>query len=148
MVLRELGEIAAAKSAFETAATLRPLDERLVRNLRSVDQPTVPPWHFRMLADSECNDAYQRAIERAVSPNLSVLDIGTGSGLLAMMAARAGAGRVTACEVSPHIAAAARQVVADNGPRKLDVWSTAGATHYHQSRVRPRHRGLVRPATR
>jgi type II protein arginine methyltransferase len=45
----------------------------------------------------------------------SVLEIGTGSGLLAMMAARAGARWVASCELVPWIAAKAAEVVAANG---------------------------------
>jgi len=44
-----------------------------------------------------------------------VLDIGSGSGLLAMMAARGGAGKVTSVEVVPAVAHIARQIVAANG---------------------------------
>jgi SAM-dependent methyltransferase len=46
---------------------------------------------------------------------MHVLDIGAGSGLLALMAARAGAGMVTAVEMNPVLADVARQIVADNG---------------------------------
>ena len=51
------------------------------------------------------NHLYQKGIELAVAKVKAskrephVLDIGTGTGLLAMMAAKAGATRVTACEV-------------------------------------------------
>ncbi len=62
-------------------------------------------------------DRYQEAIERAVraAPNPPhVLDIGTGTGLLAMMAAREGACRVTACEAYAPMASVAVQVIASN----------------------------------
>jgi type II protein arginine methyltransferase len=74
----------------------------------------VPTWHFAMLNDGPRNAAYDEAIRR-VAPGRSVLDIGTGAGLLAMMAARAGAKSVTSCEQTPWIAAKAREVVAANG---------------------------------
>lgn len=51
------------------------------------------------------NHMYYRALESAVARVKAmgrephVLDIGTGTGLLALMAAKAGATRVTACEV-------------------------------------------------
>lgn len=74
----------------------------------------VPDYHVRMLRDGLRNAAYRAAIER-FAPGRVVLDIGTGSGLLAMMAARAGAAKVYACEANAMLAAAARAVIATNG---------------------------------
>lgn len=56
--------------------------------------------HRRMLADEARVDAFARAIERIVRPGMVVLDAGTGSGLLACLAARAGARRVYAVDRS------------------------------------------------
>jgi type II protein arginine methyltransferase len=75
----------------------------------------VPGFHRSMLADTARNEAYESAIRAAVRPGDLVLDIGAGSGLLAMMAARAGAARVVACEADPLLAATAREIVARNG---------------------------------
>eukprot|EP00966_Prymnesium_polylepis_P024041 553550-Prymnesium_polylepis.1 len=74
-----------------------------------------------MLCDERRNGAYHRAICRAVAslPKGSVvLEIGSGSGLLAMMAAKAGASngvRVVGCEMHGVMAVAAQRVVAANG---------------------------------
>ncbi|SMF44184.1 Tetratricopeptide repeat-containing protein [Tistlia consotensis] len=72
-------------------------------------------WHFQMMNDAARNAAFRAAIERSVRPGMTVLEIGTGSGLLAMMAARAGAARVVTCERRPEIAAVARRIVEANG---------------------------------
>ncbi len=74
----------------------------------------VPGFHLRMLQDANRNAAYRKAIEMH-APGRIVLDIGTGSGLLAMIAARAGAARVIACETNPMIADRAKAVIAANG---------------------------------
>jgi predicted RNA methylase len=78
-------------------------------------QMFVPRWHFPMLADTVRNQAYAKAIAAKVQPGDIVLDIGCGAGLTAMLAARAGAKHVYAIEGQPLIAAAAKQVIADNG---------------------------------
>jgi len=75
----------------------------------------VPKWHFSIVRDDARNQAYEAALKRAVGPDTRVLDIGTGTGILAMMAARAGAARVTACEMNPAVADAAVDVIARNG---------------------------------
>ena len=75
----------------------------------------VPDWHFRIVRDDRRNDAYDEALRRAVGPSTRVLDIGAGTGLLGMMAARAGAGDVASCEMNPAVAEAAAEVVERNG---------------------------------
>ncbi|MCB9397641.1 MAG: tetratricopeptide repeat protein [Acidobacteria bacterium] len=75
----------------------------------------VPTWHFSMMNDSQRNAAYEKAIQKAVRPDSVVLEIGTGSGLLAMMAARAGAKHVYTAEMNPLIAAVAQEIIQQNG---------------------------------
>jgi len=79
-------------------------------------------YHFPMIADEGRNGCFDRALRSAVARFASdhgrpprVLDIGSGSGLLAMMAARAGAAEVVSLEMVPQLAAAARHIVAANG---------------------------------
>jgi Ribosomal protein L11 methyltransferase (PrmA) len=75
----------------------------------------IPKWHVDIVRDHGRNDAYEAALQRAVSPGCKVLEIGTGTGLLAMMAIRAGAAQVITCEFEPSVAMAAREVIARNG---------------------------------
>jgi type I protein arginine methyltransferase len=70
--------------------------------------------HEEMLSDSVRVNAYHRAIHRNVQPGDVVLDLGTGTGLLAFMASRAGAKKVYALEHSDVIDLA-REVAARNG---------------------------------
>jgi type I protein arginine methyltransferase len=56
-----------------------------------------------MAADGVRMDAYARAIQRAVKPDSVVLDIGAGTGILSLLAAKAGARRVHAVDPNPAI---------------------------------------------
>lgn len=85
------------------------------RLLRRLSSQMVPDWHFAMLNDTERNSAYNQAITRAAAKAEHVLEIGTGSGLLAMMAARAGAQKVTTCEMSAPLAKIATRTIQKNG---------------------------------
>lgn len=76
---------------------------------------TVPHWHFGLVRDQARNQAYEAALRATIRPGMRVLEIGTGTGLLAMMAARAGAAEVVTCESNPAIAEAARRVIDANG---------------------------------
>jgi precorrin-6B methylase 2 len=73
-----------------------------------------PVEHARMLHDDRRTFDYLEALAAAVRPGDVVLDIGTGSGVLAIAAARAGARRVYAVEAS-DIAEVAERVFATNG---------------------------------
>ncbi len=74
----------------------------------------VPLWHVPMMNEHERNEAFHKGLQSA-APGKTVFEIGTGSGLLAMMAARAGAEHVHTCEAVPLVADTARRIVARNG---------------------------------
>lgn len=70
-------------------------------------------YHALMLSDVHRMDAYERAIRHLVRPGDVVLDLGSGTGILALLAARRGA-RVHAVE-SMRVAALAEVLVHANG---------------------------------
>lgn len=83
----------------------------------------VPRWHYDMILDTERNRAYNEAIQKAVASRKSsaygqkvhCLDMGAGSGLLSMMAARAGSDYTYAAEVSAHMCDVAEECTIMNG---------------------------------
>ncbi len=92
-----------------------PAPSREAQRARFLLSAGLPSWHHEILRDATRLEGYERAIRATVKPGMLVLDIGTGSGILAMMAARAGAGLVVACEREPALAEVAATIVARNG---------------------------------
>lgn len=67
------------------------------------------------LTDEKRTLKFKQAIEETVKPGDVVLDSGTGSSILALFAARAGARKVIAVELDPYVAKLAKQNVVNNG---------------------------------
>jgi SAM-dependent methyltransferase len=85
---------------------------------RLTDDSLVLHWermdfHRSYVADAVRNDCYAAALDRHARGR-TVVDVGSGTGILAMLAARAGAAAVTGIEWS-SLADTAARAVADNG---------------------------------
>ncbi|AXG77694.1 50S ribosomal protein L11 methyltransferase [Streptomyces paludis] len=104
-----------AYDLFSAAARADAGERRFRREINRAVRALVPRWHFGMMNDAERNQAYARAIARSVGAGQSVLDIGTGAGLLALLSARSGADHVVTCEGVDVVAATAREIVERNG---------------------------------
>lgn len=113
--LHDQGRRDEATALLQAAHARFPGDDDIDFMLRLQFSSVAPAWHIPMVNDDERNQAYDLALRRAVKPGDLVLEIGTGSGLVAMMAARAGAERVVTCEVLPLMADIAREVIDRNG---------------------------------
>jgi len=118
VALADSGRRHEALAEFHRVVELSPDNVHARHQMRRLTSTIVPFWHIPMLNDTRRNDAFERAICAAIEregPQARILDIGSGSGLLSMMAARAGATNIVSCEEVPVIAETAQRIVAING---------------------------------
>lgn len=109
------GDLERARELCEQAVALAPHDGKVRAAAAEVMSINIGSWYFTMVQDHLRHKLYEQAFKRIIKPGSRVLDIGAGTGLFAMMAARAGAAEVIACERDPAVAKAAAEAVAANG---------------------------------
>lgn len=109
------GQIEEAHALFQRAVDIEPDNAFTRRNLQLLSSRLVDRWHFAMVNDTARNLQFEAALQKLVKPDSVVLDIGAGTGLLSLLAARAGARHVIACEANPVLAGLAREVIKNNG---------------------------------
>ncbi|CAK9806939.1 Protein arginine N-methyltransferase 9 [Anthophora quadrimaculata] len=92
------------------------------RNLQNAFSMAVDRWHFPMLNDKSRNSAFEYAIRKRISQGYNtVLDVGTGTGLLSLYAKNAGAKRIYACECSPVMLKIAEKVFQTNDAEDITL---------------------------
>ena len=72
-------------------------------------------YHRGLLGDRKRNRAFYRALEKHVTPSSTVLDIGSGTGIWAVAAARLGARRVVAVESERLLIPVIHELARENG---------------------------------
>lgn len=110
-----VGKLKEASLSIKKTIQLNPNLVEAKINLNAISVKEVPRWHIRMINDYERNNAYLKAIKSAIKYNEYVLEIGTGAGLLSMMAIDAGAKKVITCETNKTISAIAKKIITKNG---------------------------------
>ncbi|XP_029166263.1 protein arginine N-methyltransferase 9-like [Nylanderia fulva] len=92
------------------------------RNLQNAYSMAVDRWHFTMLNDKCRNNAFEKAICKRINQGYdTVLDVGTGTGLLSLYAKAAGATKVYACECSEIMALIAKNVFESNNATDIKL---------------------------
>ena len=81
------------------------------------------------LLDARRTQAFQNAINHVVKADDIVMDVGTGSGIMAMFAAQAGAKKVYAVELAPEVAKFATQNIKANNLESVIEVINADAKH-------------------
>lgn len=109
---------------YRQGVLLKDLEPGLIQTSNSFDGAGL---HIRMLNDKDRTSRFLGAIAATVLPGDIVLDLGTGTGILAVAAANAGARHVYGIEAS-NIALAAQTTVEANGVTDrvtlIQGWST------------------------
>jgi predicted RNA methylase len=115
LFLKEKSPKADARALARAAQALAPGDYRIRVLTDWLNRREAPLWHFGIIHDRLRNETYARALEHFVNPGMTVFEIGTGTGILAMLAVKAGAEHVYTCERRQDVAEAARDIIARNG---------------------------------
>ncbi|XP_042222883.1 protein arginine N-methyltransferase 9-like isoform X2 [Homarus americanus] len=113
-----------------------PRDPNVQETRSRLTNALVDRWHLPMLNDSTRNGAFKLAIERAMEcGHQTVLDIGSGTGLLSIFAKQAGAREVYACEVDKFMYEMAQNILQSN----LNPPGIHTVNHHSKDIVIPSH---------
>ena len=115
MCMLDLGQGEQALDLCQQMLKLQPDNLTARLGAEWVRSQLVPLWHVPMMNEPERNQAYFDGLKSVVTPDKLVFEIGTGSGLLAMMSARLGAKKVVTCEAVSLVARTAAKIVERNG---------------------------------
>ena len=115
VTLNKLSRFEEAIESTKKSLVINPSNISAQINLSEYKGSSVPNWHLSMMNDLPRNKAYFEAIKLAINENDLVLDIGTGSGILSMMAIDAGAKKVITCESSSSISEIAENIIHKTG---------------------------------
>lgn len=127
--LYKFGFYTEAWAHFQKALKLDAHFVNAEKNLNSIKNILLERWHFRMLNDKIRNDAYYNAIsECVIRYKDSLLDIGTGTGILAMFADDCSATAVTGVESSENMAWMAECVTQGNGKHDIVIVNKMSTT--------------------
>lgn len=85
-----------------------------IRSVNASLLEAVNDFHYAMMNDNTRNEFYYEMLKQHVTPETGVLEIGAGSGLLSIMAAKLGAKWVVAVEGSQEMSELARANTAKN----------------------------------
>lgn len=114
-LLLSKGKMEAAVFLSDVALNLSPDDPEVRALAHLIRSRAVGAWYFTMVQDQRRQALYAQALRQVLTPGCTVLDIGAGTGLFAMIAAREGAAKVVACERNPIVAKSAREIIRKNG---------------------------------
>jgi len=117
-----MGRLDEATRAVERGLELEPqCSESRALHRELLGAQVFPYAPTRPLVDPSW-EAYDGALRRAIDPTRNVLCLGAGPGVLAMMAARAGAARVVTCEPNRALSQICRTTFERNGLHtKIDL---------------------------
>lgn len=115
LVLKLKEQKSDAKAIASAARKLAPNDFPIRVLTDWLNRNQAPLWHFGIIHDDIRNQTYARALRHFIKPGMIVYEIGTGTGILAMLAAQAGARHVYTCEIRKDVAEVARNIIEHNG---------------------------------
>lgn len=101
-------------AAHAESAALDLCDPQVTHRWRQIQAQRAPANQFLLLRNELRTTAFRNALAARIKPGDLVLEIGTGSGILAMMAAKAGASQIVTCEHQALMANVSKSIVRDN----------------------------------
>ncbi len=104
-----------AQNAPLSAVSMTPPNPAGTSPAPAAQERPFPAWHYAMLNDEARNGAIAAAIGDLDLAGKTVVEIGAGSGVIAIQFARHGARQVIACEMNRAMAEVALQIIRNEG---------------------------------